>query len=89
MPKDRVVRRLAAVATFAMAGIGLAACSGGGGGGFESDYVSPIAATPAPPPSVPVAGSPAGASRRMPLLPPVPEARDGLPPVNMAFRPEP
>jgi hypothetical protein len=83
----RVVRRLVVTAAAIGATIGLAACSSGGG--YQSDYVSPIAATPAPPPMVPVAGAPAGAQRRMPLLPPVPEARDGLPPVNMALSREP
>ena len=63
----------------------LGGCSGGASH-FESDYVSPIAATPASQPAVPVpTGAPAPA-RRMPLLPPVPgeESSNGLPPVTMA-----
>jgi hypothetical protein len=87
LQESRVVRRLVVTLACLGAGIALSACSSGGG--FESDYVSPIAATPAPPPVVPIAGAPAGAQRRMPLLPPVPEARDGLPPINMARSLEP
>lgn len=77
-------RRLAVPAVLVVAAAGLAGCSGGSN--FESDYVSPIAATPAAQPSVPLpSGGPAPA-RRMPLLPPVPgeESSTGLPPVTMA-----
>lgn len=77
--------RRAALAVLLLAGASLAGCSSGVSH-FESDYVSPIAATPAPQPAVPMpTGAPAPA-RRMPLLPPVPgdEASTGLPPVTMA-----
>jgi hypothetical protein len=74
-----------ALVALLLAGAALGGCSGGGSH-FESDYVSPIAATPAPQPAVPApSGGPAPA-RRMPLLPPVPgdEAAHGLPPVTTA-----
>lgn len=77
-------RRFALVA-LVLTTASLAGCSSGVSH-FESDYVSPIAATPAPQPAVPTpTGAPAPA-RRMPLLPPVPgdEASTGLPPVTMA-----
>ena len=78
--------RLFAALALLGSGAMLGGCSGGASH-FESDYVSPIAATPAPQPAVPTAttGAPAPA-RRMPLLPPVPgeEASTGLPPVTMA-----
>lgn len=77
-------RRASLVIALSAATSMLAACSGGSD--FQSDYVSPIAATPAPQPSVPTpTGAPAPA-RRMPLLPPVPgdEASNGLPPIGMA-----
>ncbi|TBW33638.1 hypothetical protein EYW49_19850 [Siculibacillus lacustris] len=84
MSRSSVVRRLVAVAVGVAAGLGLAACSSGS---YQSDYVSPIAVTAAPPPVVPVANAPAGAAqRRLPLLPPVPEdqSMNGLPPVSVA-----
>lgn len=77
-------RRLAVPAVLVTAAALLAGCSGRSG--FESDYVSPIAATPASQPAVPLpSGGPAPA-RRMPLLPPVPgeESSNGLPPVTTA-----
>jgi hypothetical protein len=76
VPSSRV-HAIAVVVLVTICDLGLTACSSGG---YQSDYVSPIAATPAPPPEVPVAGAPAGATRRMPLLPPVPEHDTGLPP---------
>lgn len=84
MSQSSSLRRVSvAVVLLAVAG-GLGACSGGSD--FQSDYVSPIAATPAPQPSVPTpTGGPAPA-RRMPLLPPVPgeESSNGLPPITTA-----
>lgn len=77
-------RHLAPLALVAVASV-LGGCSGGSH--FESDYVSPIAATPASQPAVPLpSGGGAGPARRMPLLPPVPgeESSNGLPPVTTA-----
>ena len=83
---DRVVRRGLLALVVSVAAAGLSACSSGGYVD-NSDYVSPIAASSAPQPVVPVASAGTmGASRRLPLLPPVPEDQSstGLPPVNMA-----
>lgn len=88
MSLSRSLRRASVVVTLVGAVCVLGACSGGST--YQSDYVSPIAATPAPQPSVPTpTGGPAPA-RRMPLLPPVPgdESSNGLPPVTMASLPE-
>ena len=82
MSRSLVVRRLAlAVCLTTTAGLG--ACSGGID---RSEYTSPIAATAAPPPVVPIAAADAGTVRsgRLPLLPPVPEEQTGLPPVTIA-----
>ncbi len=80
----RTATRLAPCALLLGVGALLGGCSGGST--FESDYVSPIAATPAPQPSVPTLSGGAATARRMPLLPPVPgdESSNGLPPVTMA-----
>lgn len=79
---SRIGRRLAPLAAL-IAPLALAACSSSG---YQSDYVSPIAATPAPAPTMPVVPGVAPTHGRMPLLPPVPEkgADAGLPPVTVA-----
>lgn len=78
-------RRAASAVTVMVVAAGVSACSSS----YQdtSDYVSPIAATPAPPPVVPVSTGAAAPTRgRLPLLPPVPEeeASRGLPPVTVA-----
>lgn len=85
MSRSKLPMRLLASGLLAgLAGL-LGGCSSGSVSHFDSDYVSPIAATPAPQPVVPVsAGGPA--RHNMPLLPPVPgeDASNGLPPVTVA-----
>lgn len=78
------LRLLGSALVVASAGL-LGGCSSGSSH-FESDYVSPIAATPAPQPVVPASTGGAAGGHRMPLLPPVPgeEASNGLPPVTVA-----
>lgn len=84
MTQIRPSARLLACLALIGAGVSLGGCSSGST--FQSDYVSPIAATPAPQPSVPTMSGGAATARRMPLLPPVPgdESSNGLPPVSMA-----
>ena len=84
MTQIRPSTRLLACLALIGAGALLGGCSSGST--FQSDYVSPIAATPAPQPSVPTMSGGAATARRMPLLPPVPgeESSNGLPPVSMA-----
>lgn len=61
---------------------GLGACSGGID---RSEYTSPIAATAAPAPVVPIStGAAPNHGGRLPLLPPVPDEQTGLPPVTVA-----
>lgn len=83
MSQSSSLRRASLAIALAAVGLALAACSSGSV--YQSDYVSPIAATPAPQPSVPSAGG-AAPAWRMPLLPPVPgdESSNGLPPVTTA-----
>lgn len=85
MSLTSLLHRGSAVMAVVVAAVTLAACSSGASYVGESDYVSPVAVSSAPTPSVPVASSGA-AARRMPLLPPVPgeQGSTGLPPVNVA-----
>ncbi len=70
----------------AVTAVTLAACSSGASYVGESDYVSPVAVSSAPMPSVPVASAGGASARRTPLLPPVPgeQGSTGLPPVSVA-----
>ncbi len=81
-----IVRRGMAPAVVGVAALAISACSSGNSYIDNSDYVSPIAVSSAPQPSVPVASGVSASNRRLPLLPPVPEEHGatGLPPVNMA-----
>lgn len=88
MPRSFGPRRLAVLGLLCLAAAGLSACSGGID---RYEYTAPVSATaaPAPAPVVPAAMPVAGASRRLPLLPPVPEEQSGLPPVSVAQLPPP
>jgi len=79
-----VLRRGLAATSVLAASLTLGACSSGGDYADRSDYVSPIAVSSAPRPTVPSASG--GSAGRRPLLPPVPEEQgsNGLPPVAMA-----
>lgn len=85
------IRRAVAAVGMVAAAVGLSACSSGYV--ETTPYSSPIAATPAPAPVVPVASAPSAQPHgRLPLLPPVPadyESRQGLPPVHVAAVAEP
>mgnify|MGYP001766868173 CR=1 FL=1 len=85
MTSPLVLRRLVFAALTVSLSTALGACSGGID---RSDYTPPVAVTAAPPPApvVPVAAPSSGPvhSNRLPLLPPVPEERSGLPPVTVA-----
>lgn len=85
MSHVNVLRRAAAALVFVAAAPALSACSSGSSYVGDSDYVSPVAVSSAPMPTVPSASGGASA-RRLPLLPPVPgeQGSTGLPPVNMA-----
>lgn len=86
MSLSSVLRRGFATTPLLATALGLGACSSGGeySSSYHSDYVSPIAVSSAPRPTVPTASG--GSAGRRPLLPPVPEEQgsNGLPPVAMA-----
>lgn len=84
MSLSSIVRRGTATAAILATALTLSACSGGNNYADRSDYVSPIAVSSAPRPTVPTASG--GSAGRRPLLPPVPDEQgsNGLPPVNMA-----
>lgn len=86
MSRSKLRMRLLASGLLAGTAGLLGGCSSNSASHFDSDYVSPIAATPAPQPIVPVSSTGGPAKRSMPLLPPVPgeEASHGLPPVSVA-----